>query len=307
MYFYIGIDSGATNCRFLIETVKAKTYEFSKRATHLPTAGAKSFAINLSNKLNSLLKKLHLTNDHCKGLCIGIAGARSKKLKKTVKEQIIKTTNIANVIVTSDTEIAHYGIYNDGEGLIFISGSGSILYGKINGEIQQAGGWGRIVGDAGSGYQIGQLALQKITDDFDTISNNKNVSFFTTTVCKITGFTPENLIELIYLKNFPVASLAEHIIKIADKGNKTAREILDCSIDSAMKYFDAILSRIPKKTKKIKLALVGSLVESENYFSRSFKAKLKKNYPLFEIIQLLHQPVFGALEMAKKEFPYEES
>lgn len=303
----MGIDSGATNCRFLIETGKAKTYEFTRKSTHLPTAGAKIFAFNLSKELKFLLKKSHLTIDQCKGLCIGIAGARSKELRKTLKEHIIRNTNIPNVIVTSDTEIAHYGIYGDDDGLIFISGSGSILYGKINGEIHQVGGWGRIIGDAGSGYQVGQLALQKITNDFDNMSNKNNVSFFTATLCKTIGFTPENLLELIYTKNFPVASLAEYVIKIADAGNKTARWILDYTLDSAMKYFNTILQRLPKGIKKIKLVFIGSLVENENYFSKRFKAKLKKNYSVFEITKSLYQPVLGALEMAKKEFPYEEN
>lgn len=305
MYFYIGIDSGATNCRFLFEAINKKeiTYEFSGKSIHLPTAGAKNFAANLSNELKSLLKKLLLTNKLCRGLCVGIAGARSEDLRKAVKEEIIRNTGITNVIVTSDTEIARYGIYKDKDGLIFISGSGSILYGKINSKIRQVGGWGRIIGDAGSGYQIGQLALQKITDDFDAIQTKGKVSLFTKSFCKATGFTPENLIDLVYLQNFPVASLAEYIIKIADKGNKTARRILDSAVDSAMRYFDIISPKVSKETKKIKLALIGSLIENKNYFSKRFKARLKKRYSLFKIISPLYQPVFGALEIAKKQFP----
>jgi N-acetylglucosamine kinase-like BadF-type ATPase len=303
MHFYIGIDSGATNCRFLIETENGKIYECSRNSTHLPTAGTNYFTVNLSIELKSLFKKLHLNNNYCKGLCIGIAGVRNKQLRKIIKEKIIKKIKIENVIVTSDTEIARYGIYNDEDGLIFISGTGSILYGKIKNKIIQVGGWGRIIGDAGSGYQIGQLALQKITEDFDNITKNNKLSLFTVKICKAIGFKPDNLIEFIYLQNYPVATLAEYVIKLANKGNKTAQEILNKSVESAMKYFNVISSKF---SNGIKLTLIGSLLENENYFSKRFKNLLKEKYPRIEIIKSKQTPVFGALKIAKKEFPDEK-
>ncbi|WP_443110729.1 BadF/BadG/BcrA/BcrD ATPase family protein [Caloramator sp. mosi_1] len=47
------------------------------------------------------------------------------------------------------------------DGIITISGTGSISVGKKENEIMRAGGWGHILGDEGSGYHISLKALKR--------------------------------------------------------------------------------------------------------------------------------------------------
>jgi N-acetylglucosamine kinase-like BadF-type ATPase len=58
----------------------------------------------------------------------------------------------------SDAEMALQLI--DGEGISLIAGTGSICLGKKNETLFRVGGLGRILGDEGSGYQIGLQALK---------------------------------------------------------------------------------------------------------------------------------------------------
>ena len=48
----------------------------------------------------------------------------------------------------------------NGEGIILIASTGSICLGKKDDKLVRVGGLGRILGDEGSGYQIGLLALK---------------------------------------------------------------------------------------------------------------------------------------------------
>src|SRR5205085_2541267 len=47
-----------------------------------------------------------------------------------------------------------------GNGMVLISGTGSICFAEKNGVRQRVGGLGRILGDEGSGYQIGLQAIR---------------------------------------------------------------------------------------------------------------------------------------------------
>jgi len=50
----------------------------------------------------------------------------------------------------------------EGDGMILIAGTGSICFGKKDGTLFRVGGLGKVLGDEGSGYQIGLQALQAV-------------------------------------------------------------------------------------------------------------------------------------------------
>ncbi len=50
--------------------------------------------------------------------------------------------SFSNIIVESDSEIAYQSAFGDGDGLLLICGTGSILFGKRNGVEVRIGGWG---------------------------------------------------------------------------------------------------------------------------------------------------------------------
>ena len=56
----------------------------------------------------------------------------------------------------------------DAAGIVIVSGTGSIAYGRNeHGEASRAGGWGYVLGDEGSGYWIGRLALRAVVRHAD--------------------------------------------------------------------------------------------------------------------------------------------
>lgn len=62
--------------------------------------------------------------------------------------------------LTNDAELVLSGLERS-VGVALIAGTGSIALGRdADGNTTRAGGWGHILGDEGSGYEIGRLALQ---------------------------------------------------------------------------------------------------------------------------------------------------
>ena len=62
------------------------------------------------------------------------------------------------------------GAFPNEAGCILIAGTGSIIYGKDeNGNIYRVGGFGRLLGDEGSGFSIGRKGLQAAAKYFDGV------------------------------------------------------------------------------------------------------------------------------------------
>lgn len=73
------------------------------------------------------------------------------------------------VIVENDAICAlASGTYGE-SGIVLIAGTGSIsyCYNKKTNELNRVGGWGYVLGDEGSGYDIGRQALVAIMKSYD--------------------------------------------------------------------------------------------------------------------------------------------
>ena len=69
----------------------------------------------------------------------------------------------ARVLVVNDALVALEAGAPGQPGVVIISGTGSIAYGRnAAGEAARAGGWGYVLGDEGSGYWIGRAALRAV-------------------------------------------------------------------------------------------------------------------------------------------------
>src|SRR5204863_8777101 len=73
----------------------------------------------------------------------------------------------ARILVVNDALIALQAGVGEDPGIVIVSGTGSIAYGRRNGEAARAGGWGSVLGDEGIGYWIGRLALRAVVRHAD--------------------------------------------------------------------------------------------------------------------------------------------
>ena len=65
------------------------------------------------------------------------------------------------VTTASDAHWAHLAAFAGGPGILVLSGTGSIALARDGrGKLRRAGGWGQLLGDAGSGFWIGRRALR---------------------------------------------------------------------------------------------------------------------------------------------------
>jgi N-acetylglucosamine kinase len=90
--------------------------------------------------------------------CFGMSGGPEDK--EEILAAMIRTKRL---LVTTDAVIALAGATASGQGIIVISGTGSISFGRnAAGRAVRAGGWGYVFGDEGGGFDIARQAVRAI-------------------------------------------------------------------------------------------------------------------------------------------------
>ena len=303
MKYLIGIDAGGTktNCAIADLTGKILIKKTGKSSNYL-IAGADKTASNLFSLISKSLKKINGNFKDVKQLVIGIAGAGRIKDAKNLEASFIKNAKskkikINSLKVISDARIALEGAFPDSAGCILIAGTGSILFGKDRkGNLHRVGGFGRLIGDEGSGYSIGRKALQVVSKSLDGRTDKSLLSKLVLQKMKITS--SEELITKIYKENFDIASLAPVVISAAEKKDKMAIGILNEETDEVVLHIRAVMKKM--KVKKLNVAFTGSLIANKNFYSKLLTKKIKSTLRTVKIIKPKLSPVEGAILLAKK-------
>ena len=201
-----------------------------------------------------------------------------------------------NILINNDAYISLVGAHGKDEGIILISGTGSIALGiNKNKDVFRVGGWGHILGDEGSGFAIGKKGLIAIAKEYDGRSIETKLTKVVEAKYGISN--SDILINKVYAENFDIASIATDVIECANNGDQVCQQILR---EEATELFWHVVSALKKlRLKELTLSLIGSLITNENFYSNAFKEMVIKNLPQVTIAEPIYNPAIGAILMAK--------
>lgn len=130
------------------------------------------------------------------------------------------------VYLTNDAELLLSALDN-AVGVALIAGTGSIALARnAQGSIKRAGGWGHILGDEGSGYDIGRRALQAATRAAD---GRELATALLELIMQHWNLTSaDGLIGKVYhaADKADIAQISTLVFAAARSGDSTAREII---------------------------------------------------------------------------------
>ena len=162
----LGIDVGGTKTVCLLADDDERVIaEGREEGANLQGAGE----LALEKVLHSVMEKtLEGTGVVPSAICLGIAGVDRASDEAVVRSIMSRIGYKARILVVNDALIALQAGVGDAAGIVIVSGTGSIAYGRNDqGEASRAGGWGYVLGDEGSGYWIGRLALRAVVRHAD--------------------------------------------------------------------------------------------------------------------------------------------
>ncbi len=169
------------------------------------------------------------TTERPVGVFAGLAGVDRLSDAAIIRQALGETEFYSNATweVVNDAELVLYGL-KQSVGLGLIAGTGSIAIGRNNqGKKGRAGGWGHILGDEGSGYEVGRAALQAAVQAAD--KRGPATQLLPRILAQWQLPQAESLIEAIYstseARNQKIAQLASLVFELARNGDIVAAQI----------------------------------------------------------------------------------
>ncbi|NLC44711.1 MAG: hypothetical protein GX783_10590, partial [Clostridiales bacterium] len=296
--YIIAIDGGATKTDIVLCTIEGRVL---KRLIGGPTnpndIGFDESTRLVKEMLAELLKDHEALNTSIYSFFAGISGVGigENKIKYlSALKNILPNTDFINN--DSDGINALTSGLGNKNGMVLIAGTGSVVFVRINDKISQIGGWGYLLDDAGSGYDLGRRGFEAVLRDFDGRGPKTLLSEL---YRKQLGGAVSELIPEVYRKGKQfIASFAPLIFTAEGMGDETASQILDiCSRELAILADTGSKCLINQESFEnpsgppYLTVLVGGLWKGGAALFQRFKNHLSKD---FVFIRPDLPPVYGA-------------
>jgi N-acetylmuramic acid 6-phosphate etherase len=153
----LGIEGGGTKTEWALLDEHGREL----RVGALPAANLRLIG---DEDLLDLLRVLPAHATHVGAFLAGCANAADRKRLEALVQRVWPSAVVA---VGGDRESGFATAFGEGDGIAVIAGTGSAVTGRCRGRIEKGGGWGHLLGDTGSGYQLAMTALRHVLSNYD--------------------------------------------------------------------------------------------------------------------------------------------
>jgi N-acetylglucosamine kinase-like BadF-type ATPase len=236
-------------------------------------------------------------------ICLGIAGVDRATDEGVVRSIMGRIGFKARIIIVNDALIALQAGVRDEPGIVIVSGTGSIAYGRNErGEASRAGGWGYVLGDEGSGYWIGRLALRAVVRHAD---GRGRTTSLTPRLLSHFGATRANeLIHRVYHEDLSpraIAAVAKYVQLARDEGDIAATGILNRAADELMTAATAVMTQLELTDRKFTFVLSGGMFHAVPWLCDQMQLLLPALARQSTVARLNEEPALGAVRLAVAE------
>ncbi len=239
-------------------------------------------------------------------LALGLAGARTEADWSRIRTAAAQVWPGLSCIATNDLETALMAAESNATTplprVLILSGTGSCCYGKTpTGKTAKFGGWGHLLGDKGSGYEIGLRALKATVFYYD---RDGEWSLLGQSLLRHLQLNePNDLIAWVQNANkTEIAALAIEVFTAAAQRDEIARDILDGAAASLAKDGANCAKKLVDKNQPVQFILAGSVLLKQPRFAQKVRAQLLKLWPTATVTPLQRPGVWGAIELARQEY-----
>ncbi len=206
--------------------------------------------------------------------------------------------------MTNDAELI-LGALPDSVGLALVSGTGSIAFGRnAAGERVRSGGWGQIIGDEGSGYDLARRMFDAFAREVD--GRGPATSLTTRLIEHLSLTEPHQLIAWVYRPDTSkgdIAGLSQIVVEEADRGDAAAVEIISASARQLAQTASAAAHRL-RFERRLPLALTGGLLVNVDRFREVVIEALGREWPEIDC-QIVTVPALTAAQSLARSFASE--
>jgi len=287
----IAIDAGGTKARFALYDENGSIIKSLEHPSlHPLQIGYTNMAKALRFGVNTLLK-----NETVDFISFGLAGyGMNPKIRQSIERAIKKQFPNEKYSIQSDVDCALMSALKGNDGIMIISGTGSIALSQSNGQRHRVGGWGHWVGDEGSAYWIGKQVLSIFSKMAD--GRIKKTELFDCVMDSLVLNDPSEIIKILSDHKRPkeaIASLARVCYLASTKNDKHAIQIFKSAAHELAILVETCLKMNPELHT---IRLSGGVFESGDVVLHPLIEALPKH---LDIQPNINPPLYGAYLIGK--------
>jgi len=240
---------------------------------------------------------------------VASAGVGANGEGREIVESLLRELlpEVERVHATGDMVAAFWGALRMPVGVVVSAGTGSVCFGRnARGETRQVGGWGHLMGDEGSAYDIAVRALRALARAEDGRSEATRLR--ETLLRRAEVSTPIELALQLYGDSFSrerIAVFAAAVAEAAAAGDDVAGEILrDCGEELALAAMTAL--RV-LGLDDAAVSYTGAVFDAGPPLLLPFIARVARDAPRARVEPPLLPTIGGALRLALRALDEPES
>lgn len=293
--YIIGVDGSGAKTHAVAFTLDGEEIAYGHSGFGNIVVNQEEGLKNIEIAILQCMKDLRV-ND-CVHIYAGLAGAYTGNNKEVVEKYLLSRFSVS-ITVISDADLAFASLLKGEEGILTISDTGSISFGIHNNKYIRAGGWGNILGDEGSGYNIVLKALKLIVAEKD---NGEDHSYLSSEMMRaINVSSASEVVKFVHATNkVDIAALVPVVVGAAEINDSNAISILDQASKDIVDITVKVYRRL-EFTERVKIAISGNILTQITFIKEKFLEYLKEKISDFVIIEDDVSPVKGAYYIYKQ-------
>ncbi len=185
-------------------------------------------------------------------------------------------------------------------GVVIAAGTGSFCKGRnAAGDVRYTGGWGPLIGDEGSGYDIAREVLRAVAMSAD--GRGKSTELTRKALSHFGIDTPVGLKKSLYdppIARHELAALARYAFEAAEAGDTVAAEILAEAGRRLAQLAAPVITELFGEDENFPVVLSGGVFQAESAVDRALTPMLQALRPGADAFRSALAPVMGAVATA---------
>jgi len=290
---FLGIECGGTRTEAILADANG-------RLLHRARGGPANLKLMNDAELGRHFNRIAKNFEKPTAIAIGMAGARTEKDWARIRRAAGRAWVGVPCYATNDLETALAAApkTNAAVRILVLSGTGSCCFGvSTSGKKVKVGGWGHILGDKGSGYEIGLRGLKAVLYYYDR--DGKWSRLGQRLLRKVALNEPNELIEwVLKASKGDIAALAIEAFAAWHDKEKIAADIIEAAAHSLARDGAACASQLAKKNDRVQFVLAGSVLLNQPKFAKRVAALLRQAWRRSIVTPLERESAWGAVVLA---------
>jgi N-acetylglucosamine kinase-like BadF-type ATPase len=298
MSHLLGIDGGGTRTTAWLAAGRGRVVARAEAGPSNPLkVGFEAAERELLRAARLALRRARVHDRTLDAVCVGLAGVDRPQVHRPLVAWLRKSIPARHHLLTSDAAIALQAAIGDSPGIMVISGTGSIGYGRNQrGRVLRSGGWGTTFDDVGSGYDLGRKAIAAALRALDGRGRRTRLGG---KVCRALHLDDITQVILRPLAPHQIAALFPLVLEAARHGDRVARELCEEAGRDLAGIALALLHCFGWRRRRVPVACSGGVFASSLRIRRSFVRHLRRRAPHVRVSVLRRPAVEGAIALAR--------